>query len=188
MAPFDYFALLGEERRPWLDPERVAETFRRLSRTMHPDQAEAGEGGSEDFAALNQAQQTLRDPKLRLAHLIGLEYPEVRLSGPAAVPAALADRIGPILSLLQEADGLLARKAAADSALSRALLARRELELRELVEEQLQAVEALYEHALADLRDEDRSAGRLVSLYQRFAYLTRWRGQLQEKLGQLGQD
>ncbi len=187
MAPVDYFALLGEERRPWLDPERVSETFRRMSRTLHPDQPGAEEVTVE-FAVLNQAQQTLRDPKLRLAHLIGLEFPEVRLSGPAAVPAALADRIGPILSLLQEADGLLGAKAAAGSALTRALLARRELELRELAEEQLQAVEALYEHAIEDLRDEDKSAGRLVALYQRLAYLTRWRGQLQEKLGQLGQD
>ncbi len=130
----------------------------------------------------------MRDPKLRLAHLIGLQFPEVRLSGPAAVPAELADRIGPILSLLQEVDGLLARKAAAGSALARALLSRRELELRELAEEQLQAVDALHEHALADLREEPESAAELVSLYQRFAYLTRWRGQLQEKLGQLGQD
>ena len=34
----DYFALLEEERRPWIDPEKIKETFHRLSREQHPDQ------------------------------------------------------------------------------------------------------------------------------------------------------
>ena len=32
----DLFALLGEPRRPDLDPERIKQTFHRLSRTEHP--------------------------------------------------------------------------------------------------------------------------------------------------------
>ena len=67
----DYFALLGEPRRPFLDPERVKETFHRLSLCQHPDQQQDGDpSGGDDFARLNQAQQVLREPKARLKHLL----------------------------------------------------------------------------------------------------------------------
>ena len=117
----DFFALLGEPRRPWLDPEQVKETFHRLSRTEHPDQQAAE---NTDFARLNQAQATLRDPKGRLRHLLELEYPEVKLSGPSGVPGGLADLFVSVHELLRETDAVLAKKAAAASALAKALLAR----------------------------------------------------------------
>jgi curved DNA-binding protein CbpA len=189
----DYFALLGEKRRPYLDPERVTETFRELSRSQHPDQ---GEGDSdEDFALLNQAHQTLRDPKLRLGYLIGLEFPDVRLSGPSEVPRELAGLFAPVHGLLEKVDTLLARKAAATSALARALLAREELQLREPVETQFAALNELHAEALEELKEYDgawQSGGaagpeRLVGFYQRFSYLSRWLDQFRERLFQLGQ-
>ena len=189
----DYFALLGEKRRPYLDPERISEAFRELSRSQHPDQQQGGP--AEDFARLNQAQQTLRDPKLRLAYLLGLEFPEVRLSGPAEVPRTLAGLFAPVHGVLERADGLLSRKAGAPSALARALLAREELALREEVEAQFQALERLYGEALEELRvydaawesGEASSKAQLVGFHQRFSYLSRWRDQLGERLFQLGQ-
>ena len=33
----DYFALLNEPRRPWLDPEPLKDKFLALSATVHPD-------------------------------------------------------------------------------------------------------------------------------------------------------
>jgi curved DNA-binding protein CbpA len=194
----DYFALLGETRRPYLDPERIAAAFHELSRTRHPDTQDCEEqaaGSSDDFTLLNQAQQTLRDPKLRLGYLIGLEFPEVRLSGPSEVPRELAALFGPVHTLLGKVDAFLSRKAAAPSALARALLARDEFAMREEVEAQLGTLEELYTGALDDLRDYDAtwqsgeasSQNRLVGFYQRFSYLTRWLDQLRERLFQLGQ-
>jgi curved DNA-binding protein CbpA len=194
----DYFALLGEKRRPYLDPERVTEVFHELSRSQHPDQQNlrAGDGeGEADFARLNQAQQTLRDPKLRLGYLLSLEFPDVRLSGPAEVPAELAGLFAPVHSLLGKADALLARKAAAPSALARALLAREELALRAEVETQFQELDQLHAAALAELKEYDANwksgepSGRrqLVGFYQRFSYLSRWLEQFRERLFQLGQ-
>ncbi len=194
----DYFALLGAQRRPYLDPEQVTETFRALSRSQHPDQldpatdAGAGEG---DFARLNQAQQTLRDPKLRLGYLLSLEFPDLRLSGPAEVPRELAGLFAPVHALLARVDVLLARKAAAPSALARALLAREELALRAELEAQFLAVDQLHAVALAELQAYDASwqsgdpaAERpLVGFYQRFSYLSRWLDQFRERLFQLGQ-
>jgi curved DNA-binding protein CbpA len=189
----DYFALLGEERRPYLDPERVTQTFRDLSRREHPDQA--GAPAAESFALLNLAQQTLRDPKLRLGYLIGLEFPETRLSGPAEVPRELAGLFAPIHGLLERVDALLARKAGAASALARALLAREELALRNEVEAQMATLDALYAEALEQLREFDSAwnsgerpaaPGPLVAFYQRFSYLARWLEQFRERLFQLG--
>lgn len=195
--PDDYFALLGEPHRPFLDPEQIKEKFHHLSRTEHPDQqAGAGDGGADAaFARLNQAQAVLRDPKARLRHLLELTHPEIQLSGPASVPPSLADLFAPIHGLLREIDDLLAGKAAAPSALAKALLARREWSLREQAEARLTQVEALRDGATDDLRAFDTvweqqprevSARLLHDFYHRFAYLGRWAEQLRERLFQLG--
>jgi curved DNA-binding protein CbpA len=195
----DYFALLGEPRRPFLDPERIKETFHRLSRTRHPDQqandAVSGDGDNGDFAALNLAQQTLRDPKARLRHLLELEHPQIRTSGPAAVPATLADQFAPVHQLLKGIEGFLPRKEAATSALTKALLAREAGTLRAQAQDRLAQLEAQHAAALADLQAFDAgweaygqspdAAARLVEFYQRFAYLARWIEQLRERLFQL---
>ena len=195
--PDDFFALLGEPRRPFLDPERIKDTFHRLSRTEHPDQqagTDIDEAGAS-FAKLNQAQAVLRDPKSRLRHLLELEHPEVRLSGPANVPATLANLFAPIHELLRQADELLAKKVAAPSALAKALLARQEWTLREQAETRLAEVEALQSAAEGELRvldaswetgARDNSAATLHDFYQRFAYLGRWAEQLRERLFHLG--
>ena len=191
----DLFALLGERRRPDLDPERIKETFHRLSRTEHPDQLSApADHADADFAQLNLAQTTLRDPKSRLRHLLELEYPDLRLSGPGEVSPALAGLLMPIHGLLRDIDALLVRKAASPSTLARALLAREEFARREQAEQMLAEVDTLQAAALADLRSfdavwQDRppdAAARLHNLYQRFSYLTRWADQLRERLLVLG--
>ena len=192
----DFFALLGEERRPWLDPERVKETFHALSREQHPDQQAGGSTGETDavFARLNAAQLALRDPKARLRCLLEGEFPEVKVSGPTTVPGTLADLFAPTLELIQKIDALRAKKAGAPSALARALLAREEFGLQEAAQERFGQLEALHAAALEELRAFDArweprppdAAGQLLGFYQRFAYLSRWTEQLRERLFQLG--
>ena len=150
----DFFALLGEQRRPWLDPERVKDTFHRLSRTEHPDQ-QSGPDADADFARLNQAQAALRDPKARLRHLLELEFPQVKLAGPTTVPATLADLFAPVHGLFQEIDALLAKKSAAPSALARRCLAREEHLLREKAEARLEQVESLHAAPMSELQAFD---------------------------------
>ncbi len=188
----DFFALLGEPRRPWLDPEAVKQTFHRLSRTEHPDQQGAEEA---DFARVNQAQAVLREPKTRLRHLLELEYPEIKLSGPSNVPPGLADWFVSVHGLLRETDGVLTKKAAASTALAKALLARVELATREKVESVLEQLDALHATATEELIAFDAlwvgvrppdAAVTLQGFYQRFAYLSRWLEQLRERLFQLG--
>ena len=190
----DFFALLGEQRRPWLDPERIKDTFHRLSRTQHPDQQTSPDATDAGFARLNQAQAALRDPKARLRHLLELEFPQVKLSGPTSVPVTLADLFAPVHGLLQEIDSLLAKKLSAPSALAKALLVKQELLLREKAETSLDQIDSLHAAAVAELQAIDAewethpagAASRLHDFYQRFAYLTRWTEQLRERLFQLG--
>ena len=201
-AADDFFALLGEPRRPLLDPERVKDTFHRLSREQHPDTAAsvttpaAADPHTDNFARLNRAQAALRDPRLRLRHLLDLEYPGTVAGGPTNVPATLADLFAPVSTLAREADELLARKAAASSALARALLARQGLALHERAAEILSRLDALQADADEDLARLDTawheaprptdSAARLLDLYGRFAYLGRWTEQMRERVFQLG--
>ena len=193
----DFFTALGVERRPWLEPEQVKERFHALSREQHPDQQAGGSTGETDavFARLNAAQAALRDPKARLRGLLEIEFPHVKVSGPAAVPGTLADLFAPTLELLQQIDALLAKKAGASSGLARALLAREELVLQEAAQARLGELETLHASALAELREFDArwerprppdAAERLHDFYQRFAYLSRWTEQLRERLFQLG--
>jgi DnaJ-domain-containing protein 1 len=74
----DYFALLGEPRRPWLDPEQLRTGFLERSSRMHPDRvheeaAETREAAGDAFIELNAAYQCLREPRDRIAHLLVLE-------------------------------------------------------------------------------------------------------------------
>ena len=57
----DYFALLEQPRKPWLDPEQLKQKYHELARQSHPDEN------------VNEAYRVLADPKSRLQHLLALE-------------------------------------------------------------------------------------------------------------------
>jgi curved DNA-binding protein CbpA len=86
----DYFALLEQTRRPWLDPEKLKEKYHELARRAQPDQN------------LNEAYRVLLDPKLRLQHLLALE------GAPAAatseIPSELSDLFMAIAPVLNKID------------------------------------------------------------------------------------
>lgn len=195
----DPFALLDLPRRPWLEADAVKAAFHRLGRELHPDASGPG-GDAGRFAALNEAQATLSDPRRRLSSLLTLEFGDTASSAPAPVPAGLGDLVFPTQGLLQAADNFLARKAAATGALARALLAREEWTLREQVETRLAELEARHADALDDLRRFDAEGGwgdpgaprppdapaTLRGLRDRLSYLGRWTEQFRERLFQLG--
>src|ERR1041385_2136244 len=102
----DYFALLGELRRPWLDPEKLKAKFLALSADVHPDRfhhtAEAERlAANQRFTTLNTAYQVLREPTERLRHLLELEL--------GAKPADVQQTSRGALELFMEA-GQLCRK------------------------------------------------------------------------------
>ena len=68
----DYFALLQQPRKPWLDPEELKQRYQQLTLVSHPDRS-GDRRTAPTFAAVNEAYQVLTNPKLRLQHLLSLE-------------------------------------------------------------------------------------------------------------------
>ena len=187
----DYFALLKQPRRPWLDPNELKEKYHELTKAAHPDRS-ASANPDSDFASVTEAYRVLLDPKLRLDHLFNLEG--IPPAAHTNVPEQIADVFLEIGTLIQETDRLLA-KSATTTALSKALLRSEILEKQKLTADLLEKLETMYANALKELKLLDQTwtsvnkagAGpsELSALSSRFAYLARWVAQLQERKFQL---
>jgi curved DNA-binding protein CbpA len=198
----DYFALLDEPRRPWLDPENLKSKFLTLSSEVHPDRVHGAsesekKEAQERYITLNAAYNALREPRTRLAHLLELE----RGTKPEAVqmvPGGVMDLFGKIGTVLRRADGLIAEKNAATSPMVRfQIFSRAEPVMEELdsLKKELRAQET---RALEEVREIDarwpeatfselRHAhlAKLESTRHLLNYLARWGGQLEERSFQL---
>ncbi len=156
----DYFTLLQQPHRPWLDLEELEQNYREMARSTHPDERARADGAA--FAEANAAYRTLRDPKLRLQHLLALEGKPPAQST-VDIPVDLLDlftKITPALgrNIKEEIDALIAQ------------LGQR------------------YDEALNQLRrlsgvwndNEPRRLSDAERLYHRFAFLSRWKELLKE--------
>jgi curved DNA-binding protein CbpA len=182
----DYFALLQQPRRPWLDPEKLKEQYHQLTKANHPDRPSASP--DSDFANVNEAYRVLSDPKLRLQHLLALENVPPNT---ATIPTALSDVFLETGTLIQELDRLLARSTSTN-ALSKALIKPEITDKQELVAALLQKLQAMHAEAVNELKVMDKEwdsigsvAMQLAEKSSRFAYLTRWITQLEERKFQL---
>jgi DnaJ-domain-containing protein 1 len=200
----DYFALLREQRRPWLDPESLKKKFLSLSSEVHPDRAHAaGElekrRAQELYAELNAAYNCLREPKERLAHLLELET-GLKPKQVQNVPSNLMDAFMEILNICRGADAFLAEKAATASPLLRLQLFERGQEWteklsalqkkinswREELLEQLKAFDTEWDgNRDAKSEEHQRLLGFLEEHCQLLGYFGRWSAQIQERIVQL---
>lgn len=180
----DYFALLEEPRRPWLDPEELKAKFHRLGAKHHPDVVGFGESGV-DFALLNVAYQTLSDPKNRLRHLIELQFPEA-LPHKVAVPRQLADLFMDLGRVRQEVDAFLGRLEHASTPIAKAALATDQYRLVDEVGNWLDRLRELHAGVVENLKLlGPRDQAHLVEAYEDLSYLSKWIDQLKERLTRL---
>jgi len=171
----DYFALLGEARRAWLDPEKLKEKYFALNRAAAAD------------AELNEAYRVLSDPKLRLQHLLSLDGAE--LTANRQVPSPVAELFWNTGILLREIERWLLRNKEAGSALARALLEPERGKLAQRLGRLEEALRAAYDAELAQLPraeiDCPDELPQLVERYDSISYLTRLLAQIAEKRFQL---
>jgi hypothetical protein len=169
----DYFALLGEARRPWLDPGKLKEKYFDLARERPAD------------AELNEAYRVLSDPKLRLHHLLTLRG--ANLQAARDIPPALTELFWNTGNLLREIDRWRLKHESASSALSRALLCGERAGLMNRLTNLDSQLNAAYEAEIEQLRglnpghcppDEIQE---LVRHHDALAYLSRLREQVREK-------
>ena len=193
----DYFALLDEPRRPWLDAESLKKKFFSLSAQVHPDrvhQADEAERISADqhYKDLNAAFNCLREPRDRLRHLLELER-GVKPAELQSIPAELAGLGMNVGQICREADEFIDGMTKVTSPLLRAErfqesqeLLERLLDLQKRVTRnqewalgRVQAIDKAWSSASAR-RDEILHA--LEGLYRVLGFFLRWSGQIQERI------
>ena len=196
----DYFALLNEPRRPWLEPDALKRKFLTLSASIHPDRVHnLGEAerqaAHERYAELNAAYNCLREPRDRLRHLLKLE----RGAPPEdiqRIPSDLMDLFMAIGQTCRQADVLLAEKAEITSPLLKAQWFERaqgpidelqNLQQRLAVRRGRLTEELKRSDAEWNANSPQRGAllQRLEELYRLSSYFARWSAQVQERMAQL---
>jgi len=194
----DCFALLGEPRRPWLDPESLKQKFLALSAQLHPDRvhnASATEkaGAQQRYTEINAAFNRLRDPKERLLHLLELEL-GARPKDVQRIPAALIAVFNEINQVCRDADALLSEKRQITSPLLQVQFFERSQEcterlaaLQQRMNSEREALVAEIERIDSDWNGPRRRAAvdRLDEVSRLLSFFTRWSGQLLERMVRL---
>jgi curved DNA-binding protein CbpA len=198
----DYFALLDETRRPWLEPDEVKQKFITRSAPVHPDRIhsappEARSAAAKSFAELNAARQHLSEPKLRLLHLLELELGE-RPKDIQEIPNKLANLFTGVAAACRQADAFLAEKARVTSPLLQVNFFGQGLEWVEKLQQLQQNLNLFHQQLINELHALDESwvqaataanrrplLARLEELYRLFGYFNRWNSQIQERIVQL---
>jgi curved DNA-binding protein CbpA len=160
----DYFALLEQPRKPWLDAEQLKQKYHRLVRIIHPDrQSDKNDSNDPELATINEAYRILIDPKLRLQHLLKLEG--VAISDD--IPEELADLFMTIAPTLNKIDKQKAKE----------------------VEDMIGRVQEFSDRVLAEIRALDASwrenLAQIEKAYRAISYVARWLELLEERRFQL---
>jgi len=197
----DHFALLNETRRPWLETDLLKQKFLDLSGKLHPDKIHTADEtekalAAKQFAELNAAYHCLKDPKLRLRHLLELEL-GAKPKDIENIPAGLADLFAEVATVCRNTDGFLAEKEKVTSPLLQVPLFKRGQDWIEKLNHLQKKLNEPYGRLTGELKALDEkwtAAGNdarrdilpgLEELYRLFGYFNRWNNQIQERVVQL---
>lgn len=199
----DCFALLGEPRRPWSDPEALKSKFLSLSSGIHPDRSHGAgtaeqNAAQERFTLLHAAYQCLREPRDRLKHLVELETGR-RPEDLQNIEPELMGLFMDTTRLCREADEFIARSTKTDSPL---LKVRRFEEAQELSDrlrsaqnaisnrnqgllEELIALDKSWDSSSGGAGEREGMLGQIQRLSHLFGFFARWSAQVQERIVRL---
>ena len=202
----DFFALLNEPRRPWLDAEKLKSKFLSLSAEVHPDRVHTSpaperQAAQERFTGLNTAYQILREPKDRLLHLLELEL-GMKPKEVQQVPPDTMDLFMEVGQLCREVDAFLTESARATSPLLKVRMFERGHEWIDKLHAIQRRIQVEQDRLLAEAKEMNRQweladgltaserrrqlpLERLEKIYRLFSFLARWTQQVQERAVQL---
>jgi molecular chaperone HscB len=187
--PFSLFEL---DPAPDLDVEALKERFARATGETHPDKFAQASGperteAESRYTALNQAYQTLIDPRARLLALYELTKGE-KPRDIQRIPPGTMDLFKEVGELCRTLDEYLEKKRAATNRLEKAALMGEELTLQDALTElrmKLEAFAATVEAEVNALDAKWRAGGKdinaLEAVYRKYSYVARWRQQLEER-------
>lgn len=198
----DYFALFDELRRPWLDEDALKAKFLKLAAESHPDRIHFAtekekQAATDLYTALNQAHNTLREPKDRLLHLLELER-GVKPTGIEGVPPEIMECFMEVGQLCREVDGFLANRATVTSPLLKVQMFERSMEWTERLNDLAFRLDALRSSVMGKLLDMNHlweaapplgevrrptalQLDELERLYRTLSFVSRWISQLRER-------
>lgn len=195
----DYFALLGQPRRPWLDAEALKQAFFARSSEAHPDRVHDGseaerQSANQRSSELNTAYACLREPRDRLRHLLELELGS-KPSDLQDIPESFANLFMEVASVCREADGFITRQAAITSPLLRAQSVTEVHEWIERLQTFQRRISELQNELLVEMQglDAEWSKGnsrnllmpKLERICRWLGFFGRWHSQIQERVNQL---
>ena len=197
----DYFELLEENRRPWLDPVALRQKFFVLSAPIHPDKIHSADeaqknAAAKKFADLNAAYTCLAEPKSRLLHLLELET-GTKPKEIQQIPDGLANLFAEVAVLCKQVDSFLPEKTQNSSPLLAIQFFERAQEwigqlealknklgvLRGELDDGLRSLDAAWVNS--DATGRQKILTDLEKLYRLFGYFNRWNNQIQERIVQL---
>ena len=186
------FTLFDLQPAPAVDLPALKERFARQTSESHPDRfAQSPEeerlAAETRYSTLNQAYQTLIDPRARLLALYeltkGAKPPDIQ-----RIPPGTMDLFKEVGEICRRLDTFLEIKRAKTGRLERAGLMAEELTLQDALVElrmKLEQFAATVEAETAALdtrwRAGDRDLSVLEAVYRKYSYVTRWRQQLEER-------
>ncbi len=186
------FALFDVTPAPALDIAALKEQFARATAETHPDKfaqapdEERAAAGTR-YAALNQAYQTLIEPRARLLALYELTK-GVKPSDIQRILPGTMDLFKEVGEICQKLDVFLETKRTKTGRLERAGLMAEELTLQDALTElrmKLETFAATVDAELAALdtrwRAGDKNLNALEAVYRKYSYVARWRQQLEER-------
>src|SRR5438445_6024436 len=191
----DFFALLNEARRPWIDPDALKQKFLTHSTAVHPDrvhhEAEAERHAAHQrYTELNTAYNCLREPKERLRHLLELER-GAKPQDIERIPPDMADSFFEVGKLCREADSFLAQRDRTTSPLLKAGMFEEGHERADKLQALQRKISARRDELLSELKAMNpawetpgaaRPFDRLEEIYRLLGYFGRWSGQIQDRL------
>lgn len=199
----DYFALLDEPRRPWLDAEALKQKFLARSTDVHPDRVHGASevdkrAANQLYTDLNAAYVCLREPRHRLRHLLELELGH-KPADLQEMPAELANLFMEIAATCREADGFLARQSLVTSPLLHAQSfaevqhwTERLIVLQRIITGHheklltcLRALDAAWCERASDPASRAALLPELENNCRQLGFFPRWNGQIQERLVRL---
>jgi len=193
----DYFALLNEPRRPWLEPEVLKEKFLALSAEAHPDRVhQASESdklaANQRYTELNAAYNCLREPRERLRHLLEIELGQ-KPSDLTNVPNDLMELFFSVGRLLREVDAFVGEKRKATSPLLQVQLFERGQEWVDKLNVIRQLINSRREPLIDELQRlstgwnaySPKPLERLLEIWRLLSFYDRWLAQIQERTVQI---
>jgi DnaJ-class molecular chaperone len=186
------FVLFSLEPAPALDGDALKERFARATGETHPDkfaqapEVEKAEAGAR-YSELNQAYQTLIDPRARLLALYELTKGE-KPRDIQRIPPGTMDLFKEVGEMCRALDDFLEKKSATTGRLERAGMMSEELTLQDgltALRMKLEEFAATVEVELKALdlkwRGGEKDFNALEAVYRKYSYITRWRQQLEER-------